>query len=321
MPLDVVKRKDKEYYYFLMGASKRVYLGTPRNPKKERVKEAALYLRNRIKDYENDLLKLESLLHGFPKAEGKGPPQYKLVFFDLDGVIFDKPWHETSSDKVAVSTWDVVFQELGIYTVHEKLKQRFVSGEYNSYMDWTEDACNVLKSIGLDRTTFQNIIGRRPLSQGAVELFQKLRESKIATAIATGSFEALARRASRELGGVNEVLAHCKLNFDRKGLLESWELRTTDYKDKVFFVRETAKKHHIPLDRCVYVGDDVNDIDAFEEVGLAVAFNSKKFVVQQAADVVIDGRDLTAVLPHLYVPLAGVGSRRRGKKGQRKTPT
>jgi phosphoserine phosphatase len=259
-------------------------------------------LHYRIGEYEDELRQLEDLLGGGVSERGMtGFPYYKLVVFDLDGVIFDKPWQEDVSTEVAISTWDVLFQEIGLYNVHEKLKQNFVSGIFDSYMTWSEAACNVLKSVSLDKKTFQNVIDKRPLSQGAVELFQKLREGSIRTAIVTGSFEELAERANKELGGIDHTLAHCKLVFNKKGVLESCILRKVDYKDKASFVEEIAKQDGVSLEQIAYVGDDVNDLEVFGKVGLAIAFNSRKRKVQQAADVVIDSRDLTKILPHLYV--------------------
>jgi len=260
------------------------------------------YLYRRIKDYEDEALTLEHLLYqGDGETEEAQQPKYRMVIFDLDGVIYDKPWHETINDRVAVSTWDVLFQELGIYNIHEKLKQNFVDGVFDSYMSWTDAACNVLKSVGLDRKTFQKVIDQRPISIGAKELLQKLRKHNVLTAVISGSFDSLAQRADKEIGPIDEVLAHCKLFFGSNGFLQSWEIKPTDYEGKAVFVETIAKQHGLSLKDIAYVGDDVNDVDVFKKVGLAIAFNSTKLQVQQAAEIVIDGRDLTAVLPHLYV--------------------
>ncbi len=284
MPLTVIKRRDKDYLYFTMNGSTRLYLGTSDKPKKERIKEAIRHLNGKIKKYEDEAQKLEALLHG--EAQ-EFDIKYKLVVFDLDGVIYDKPWHDIGSDDIAVSTWDVLFHELGVYNVHEKLKQKYVKGDFKSYVKWTEAACNILKSIGMDRKAFEDVISQRPFVHGSAEVFEMLRKKNVITAVITGSFDALAQRANKELGGIDHIFAHCKLNFQSNGSLGSWELHPTDYKDKVVFVRQIAKQHGIPLKQCVYIGDDVNDIPAFKEVGLSIAFNSSKLKVRQAAKAVI----------------------------------
>lgn len=294
--LNVSKRKDKEYLYITVNGSKRLYLGTSDKPKKEMVIEAIQHLNNKIKRYEDEIQKLESLLYKEIQEFG-----YKLVIFDLDGVIYDKPWQEITSDKIAVSTWDVLFQELGFYNVHEDYKQKYIKGAFKTYMEWTDTACNFLKSLGLDRNTFENIINQRPLTQGAVEVFQALHKNKVITAIITGSFDALAQQANKKLGGIDHIFAHCKLHFNSNASLESWQLQPTDYKDKAVFVEQIAKQHNISLKRCAYIGDDVNDIEAFKKVGLSIAFKSNKIKVRQAAKVVIESRDLRSILPNLYV--------------------
>jgi phosphoserine phosphatase len=287
-----------------MKGARRLYLGTPKKPKIERVYEAINFLHGQIRKQEEELRELESLLPEKPlELKASQAPDYKLIAFSLDGVIYQTPWHEISSslsERIAVSTWDVLFQELGIYNVHEKLAQNYAKGFFKSYREWTEAACRILKSVGLDKKTFQNIINRRPLSLGAVELFKILRDYGIKTAVITGSFEALAQRASRELGGFDYILAHCKLIFNDDGFLEDWELNDTDYKDKAEFIRNIAKENQIPLDQCAYVGDDVNDIEAFKIVGCPIAFNCRKPKVLRAARVVIESNDLRAILPHLY---------------------
>jgi phosphoserine phosphatase len=304
LPLIIREKEGKKYFYYSMKGSRRLYLGTPEKPKIERIYEVMNFLRGQIREQEEELRKLESLLQRKTlELKVSQAPDYKLIVFDLDGVIYQKPWHEISSslsEKVAVSTWDVLFQELGIYNVHEKLAQKYANGFFKSYREWTEAACRILKSVGLDKKTFQNVINRRPLSLGAVELFKILRNYGIKTAVITGSFEALAQRASRELGGFDYILAHCKLIFNDNGFLEDWELNNTDYEDKVDFIRNIAKKERIPLDQCAYVGDDVNDIEAFKIVGCPIAFNCKKPAVLQVARVVIESNDLRAILPYLY---------------------
>lgn len=288
-----------------MSGAKRLYLGTPNKPKKERVEMAIYDLRKRIREQQMELVRLEQLIgQGGSKFEVKPPPYYELVVFDVDGVIYEKPWHDigiaATSEKVAVSTWDILFQELGIYNIHEKLLQNFEKGFFKNYMEWSKAACQVLKSVGLDKRTFFRIINRRPLTQGAVEVFKELHKYNVKIALITGSFKAIAERAARELGGADYIVGHCEFIFNSDGLLERWELQPVDYEDKVKLIQNIAIKNRIPLKKCAYIGDDVNDINAFNEAGLAIAFNCKKVKALEAVDVIIESRDLTTILPHLF---------------------
>ena len=81
----------------------------------------------------------------------------KLLILDLDGVLFQKPWYESGDEKVAVSTWDILFQELGptMYNMHEQLKENFKKEIFKNYLEWTANACGVLKSYGLTKDVQQ----------------------------------------------------------------------------------------------------------------------------------------------------------------------
>jgi len=117
----------------------------------------------------------------------------------------------------------------------------------------------------------------------------------------SGSFTALAKRAAMLLGEINYLYTHCKLSFDSRGLLDSWKLEPTDYEDRINIIEKLAKKNEITLQDCVYIGDDVNDIEslALKDIGLTIAFNCRKYQVQEFANVVIKSQDLRDVIPHL----------------------
>ena len=303
------KRKDSIYLYFL-AKGQRKYLGKPDKINQEKAKEALNLLDTQITEYKSFRDKIEKYLYGKREIEFKDS-EYKMIFFDMDGVLFEKPWQESKSRKVAISTWDLLFKKLGQYDILEALKNNFENGLYgddvDNYVRWKEATCKTLKIIPLDEKTFQEVVDSRVLSRGAKELFQILKKSKIKTAIITGSFYRLAQRAKKELDELNHIRAHCQLFFDDNGLLKSWELSKTDYKDKIKIMEELALKEgivdkngHPDLNQCVYVGDDVNDLEAFAAVGLAIAFNAHKNIVKKAADIIIIGGDLTEILPPLF---------------------
>jgi len=303
------KRKNSTYLYFL-AKGQRKYLGKPDKINREKAKEALDLLDTQITEYKSFRNKIEKYLYGKREIEFKDP-KYKMIFFDLDGVLFEKPWHESKSKKVAISTWDLLFKKLGQYNIHEALKNNFENGLYgedvDNYIKWKEATCKTLEIIPLDEKTFQEVIDSRVLSRGAKELFQILKKSNIKTAIITGSFYRLAQRAKNELDELNHVRVHCRLFFDDNSLLERWELNKTDYKHKIEIMEELALKEgiidkngHPDLSQCVYVGDDVNDLEAFGAAGLAIAFNAQKSVVKKAADIIIIGGDLTEILSPLF---------------------
>lgn len=99
----------------------------------------------------------------------------KMVFFDSDGVIFDVDEYQETNNEIAISSWTVLFDELGIFPEHERLKNMFIKNEFPSYMEWTEATCKVLLKNGLTQEKFIEVINKRPLMMGAKECIQGLK--------------------------------------------------------------------------------------------------------------------------------------------------
>jgi phosphoserine phosphatase len=222
----------------------------------------------------------------------------KIIVFDIDGVIFDVSEYTEGGKKVAVSTWNALFDKAGIYDEHERLKQMYIDGKFKSYMKWTDEACRVFKKHGLTKKKFMEMINERHLIKGAKETLQVLRKKDYKTATITGGFDALAKKAQMLLG-IDYTVSHCKLIFDKKGKLTRWKLIPCDYEDTINYFHKILKKHNLTPEESVYIGDDVNDIPIFKESCLSIAFNCNKQEVKDAADVVINKKDLREILKYL----------------------
>ncbi len=96
-----------------------------------------------------------------------------------------------------------------------------------------------------------------------------LREKGIKTAIVTGeSSEAVKHRAE-------------KLRIDQLYM---------GVKDKKSVLTELSKKYHLQPENIAYIGDDINDLSAFEAAGLKVAVNDALQIVKEQADMVLETR-------------------------------
>jgi phosphoserine phosphatase len=224
---------------------------------------------------------------------------FLAVLFDLDGVIFERPWNESSDTMVAVSTWNLLFRRLGAYNEHERLKNKFKRGGFKSYNEWTNEACRVLQRKGLTKQIFYEVINSRRYNAGVKDTLKTLIANGVTVGVVTGSFYELAERVKEEFGLDIRIDAHCMLEFDEEGLLKGQHIIPTDYEDKATFLNYI--KDTIPSNSIAYVGDDVNDLGVFKKVGLSIAFNAVKEKVKKSAKVVVEGNDLRNILPYLMV--------------------
>ena len=67
------------------------------------------------------------------------------------------------------------------------------------------------------------------------------------------------------------------------------------YKDKS--LRNIAKELDMPLEKCAAVGNSCFDIPMFETCGLGIAFNPDDDCVRESADIVVEGKDLSRLIP------------------------
>lgn len=221
----------------------------------------------------------------------------KLIFFDIDGVLFDVVGYNESSKKVGKSSWSAIFDHAGIYSEHERLKEMFIKGYFPSYMEWTDEACRVLQKHGLTKEKFMKIINSRPLMNGAKETLNELRKRGYKTVLITGTFKALAEKAEKLLG-LDNIIAHCDLIFDEKGRLKEWKLIPCDFEGKIEYFNKLAMKLNLSPQECAYIGDEVNDVAVLKKAGLSIAFNSSKKEVKEVAHIIIDKKDLREILKY-----------------------
>jgi phosphoserine phosphatase len=128
----------------------------------------------------------------------------------MEGVLFDVERYNESDKKVAISTWNVIFDCLGIYQEHEKLKEMFIKGYFSSYMEWTNEAYKVLQKHGLAKVV--EIINNRPLMKEVKKALGELKKRGYKTAVITENLKALARGQRIYLVWIITI-SHCKLIF------------------------------------------------------------------------------------------------------------
>jgi len=205
----------------------------------------------------------------------------KLVVFDLDGVLVESE-----------SSWQALHDAFGVD--NEENFQRYLRGE----IDYREFMRSDIRLWGnASREEIVMMLGRVRLMNGAKETIEKLRRAGYKTAIISSGISLLADRVKDQLGIVRSYAN--SLRFDEDGRLtgEAEELVTLLNKDDVL-KRLAASEGLEPLE-CAVVGDSKFDVAMFKEAGFSIAFNSKDELVKEAADSVVEEKDLRAILPLL----------------------
>ncbi len=215
----------------------------------------------------------------------KKPETVHLVIFDMDGVITD-----------TISSWKYLHDYFGTsndHSVDAYLKGKIDDGEFIK-----RDV-----SLWLDRNQppshhqLVEILGEVPLMKGAKQCMDALAKKGIRNAIVSAGLDILARRVADELG-IDYVYAN-GIKVDAQGKLTGEGILGVAlmYKDKV--VHSLSQKLDIPMRNMVAVGNSCFDIPMFETCGFGIAFNPEDDCVRDAADVVVEDKDLRKILPHL----------------------
>jgi phosphoserine phosphatase len=201
----------------------------------------------------------------------------KLIFFDMEGVIFETGIIEERK-AVTASVWPVIAKMLGpdCEKAEDNGKEMWAKGKFKNYLEWCEYTIDYHKKFGLTINQFYDIINRVKYMDGAIETFKELKKKGYKTVIISGGFKNLANRAIRDLD-IDTTFAAVEYFFDDEtGNLVSWNILPTDYEGKIDFMRLMMREHKLHPQECAFVGDGVNDIPLAKEVGVSIAFNGRK---------------------------------------------
>ncbi len=221
-------------------------------------------------------------------------PEIKLIFFDMDNVIFDMNFYE-HREGVTASTWTLLYGYLNAGHEDKRMCEKWASGGYRNYSEWVEEATGVLKSYGLTREKYHNFINEISPMNGAATTFEEIKKRGYKTAIITGSFLEMAERAQK-MFGIDHIFAGCSLVFNQKGEMEKTVINPCDYKGKLEFGKDLAKSLGLGLQNCAFVFDGVNDLYLANEVALPIPFNTRRKEIIETFGNVIEEKDLRKIL-------------------------
>lgn len=208
---------------------------------------------------------------------------FRLVCFDMDGVLFRD-----------INFWLELHKQFGTYEEGVAVTKQFLHTDYARLVK--EVVARLWK--GKDAAPYYALINSLVYIDGIEELFAHIKKRGYITAIISASSIDACRRVQRDFG-VDYLFANELIIRDEKVTGEFvWPIGAGDEK-KARVLRQLCHDLAISSKEVIYIGDSEKDIQAFEEVGLAIAFNSSSDKLKRVAHVVIDKMDLREIIHHI----------------------
>ncbi|MBS3159018.1 HAD family phosphatase [Candidatus Woesearchaeota archaeon] len=213
-------------------------------------------------------------------------PKYKLVCFDVDGILIDN----------LKFSWQV-FHDYFQTDRHrrEDSKKKFLSGEI-TYLQWADHDINLWKEKNAKKGDFFRAISHLKLMEGAIETLNELKRKGLKLAVISGSLNIILEKFIPNYNEFFDDVFISRIYFDEDGCISRVEATEFDMDAKALALKKIAEREKLSLKECVFVGDYLNDLKIIQEAGLGIAFNCEHDELKKAADVVIGKKDLREIL-------------------------
>jgi phosphoserine phosphatase len=208
-----------------------------------------------------------------------------LVVLDVDSTLIE--------DEVI----ELLAAEAGSAERVAEITFRAMNGELDFEQSLRE---RVSTLAGLPVSVFETVGSRVTVTRGVPDMITAVQDAGGRVAVVSGGFHEVIDPIAERLG----------LDHWRANRLEVSHGRLTgglippvvDAEAKADALREWAAAAQLPLSQTVAVGDGANDLPMMAICGLAVGFDAKA-PVRDLANVLLDERDLSMVLPLLGLTL------------------
>ena len=215
--------------------------------------------------------------------------RFDLVAFDVDGTLVHHPEDKT--------VWEVLNGKFTGSDDQNAERWRLYDAGKLSYAEWVALDIDSWRKAGATRDQIVRSFTPLSLVEGARETLETLKASGVKLAVISGTLDLLLDTLFP--GHPFDEVYTNRIVFDASGRIEHWHATPFDMDGKGVALRSIALREEIPLARCAFVGDHVNDLAAARLAGCAIAFNPKSAELEAAAHAVVRSNDLRDILRHL----------------------
>ncbi|WP_294179043.1 phosphoserine phosphatase SerB [uncultured Schumannella sp.] len=204
-----------------------------------------------------------------------------LVVLDVDSTLIEQ------------EVIELLAEEAGVLDEVAEITFRAMNGE----LDFEQSLRSRVATLdGLSTDAIARVRERVTVTRGVPELVAAVQAAGGAVAVVSGGFHEV----------IDPIAAGLGLDEWRANRLEVVNGRLTgtvippviDAGAKALALEEWASARDIPLSQTVAIGDGANDLEMMARCGLAIGFDAKA-PVRDEAHVILDERDLALVLPLL----------------------
>jgi phosphoserine phosphatase len=168
----------------------------------------------------------------------------------------------------------------------------------NGLLDFEQSLRSRVKTLaGLPESVFETVGARVRVTDGVEAMIAGVHRSGGRVGVVSGGFHEVVDPVAERLG--LDYWRANRLELDASGALTGNLVGPViDAEAKASTLREWASAFGVPLRQTVAIGDGANDLPMMAITGLAVGFDAKA-PVRDEAHVIMDTRDLSQVLPLL----------------------
>jgi phosphoserine phosphatase len=213
--------------------------------------------------------------------------KFKLVCFDLDGVLTEKD-----------DSWSYIHHYLGVWELAKANRQLFFTGKID-YQQWANADVGLWKNTPFEK--LNAIIQQIRLRPNIDMVVEELKHHNLKLLILSSGLSLFADSVKNRFN-FDFAIANTPVVGEDGKLTGEVNVKVS-YDDKDLVLKKFLTPYKIKLTECIAVGDGDNDISLFKAVGYSIALNPMSEAVANAADIVVRNGGLVEVLSIILTKL------------------